>query len=462
MRKALVIEDDDDIRANLQDLLQEEGFEVLTSVDGRQGISLATRHRPSVIICDILLPEVDGYTVLGAVRADPDICTVPFLFLTAKAEKNDIRVGMNLGADDYVTKPFSNSDLIAAVRTRIERAEKLRAARRREEAEPPASTPTAKPVVHDPGMRAVYDQVDKVAPEDDLGILLLGENGVGKEVIARAIHARSRRAERTFVAFNCAALPETLLEGELFGHEKGAFTGAAHDKKGLFETAEGGTVFLDEIGELPTSIQVKLLRVLQEKEVMRVGARAPTRLDVRFLAATNRDLETAIEDGSFRQDLYYRFPFPIHIPPLRERTAEIVPLAETFAAEACRVSGRAVPKLSTAAIDLLKTHAWPGNVRELKNAVQRALVLCGPGPIEPEHLGLRQPRARMQTDPTLGAISSRDTLRAQQGAMEKQLYVDALKKFAGNQTKAAAYIGVSRRTFVTKMDEFGLDRPRKG
>jgi DNA-binding NtrC family response regulator len=338
-------------------------------------------------------------------------------------------------------------------------------------------------VVEDPTMRALYEQA-RLAARAQISILLLGETGVGKEVLAREIHRASPRAQGPFVAIHCAALSESLLEGELFGHEKGSFTGAAQARAGLFEAADGGTVLLDEIGELSPQVQVKLLRVLEERAVMRIGARSPRAVDVRFIAATNRDLEAEVSRGAFREDLYYRLNgIALTVPPLRARAAEIVDLASLFLAEACKKLDRPrVPRLSPETRAALERYSWPGNVRELRNAMERVAVLC-PGEVAlPEHLPPRiaavaqKPPAFPPPPPpspsapgaptSMIAAAARveppaEGAAADREAAERQRIMDALDQCAGNQTRAAELLGISRRTLVSRLEEYGLPRPRK-
>ena len=331
--------------------------------------------------------------------------------------------------------------------------------------EPPAPAPAA------PTSMARLDAlVARVAP-GNINVLLLGETGVGKEVLAERVHRLSPRASRPLLKLHCAALSEGLLESELFGHERGAFTGALKTKPGLLETADGGSVFLDEIGELPASIQVKLLRVIEERTVLRVGALTPTVIDVRFIAATNRNLEAEVARGAFRQDLYYRLNgISLVIPPLRERAGEIVPLAEHFIREACRHGGRAAPALSPAAEALLRSRDWPGNIRELRNVCERAVLLCTGDAIAPEHLSLSAP-ARPSAPPQPSAPPPQPSppapTRAPEAALspaqqrQRDEVVDALARCAGNQSRAAKLLGISRKTLVARLDAFGLPRPRK-
>ena len=324
-----------------------------------------------------------------------------------------------------------------------------------------------------PAMRALYAQAE-LAAKSPISVLIGGETGVGKDVLARFIHGASARSAGPFVALNCAALPENLLEAELFGSERGAFTGAAQARPGLFESAEGGTVFLDEVGELPLTTQSKLLRVVEERAVMRVGGRSMRKIDVKFLAATNRDLEAYSQQGKFREDLYYRLcGLALHVPPLRERQEEIEPLAQTFLEKACDALERPRLTLSAGAQAALTRHAWPGNVRELKNAMDRAALLCTGGPVLTEHLpqrvlGVRPADAAISPPPPAPPPISADSIdttwqRAQRELLdvERERIRQALDQCAGNQRRAAELLGISRRTLVTRLSELNLPRPRK-
>ena len=303
-------------------------------------------------------------------------------------------------------------------------------------------------VAVDPGMRDLHEQAGRAAASP-ISVLFLGETGVGKEVLARLVHRRSPRAAGPFVGVNCAAISPSLLESELFGHEKGAFTGATEARPGLFEAAHRGTLFLDEVGELPAAAQVKLLRVLEERSVLRVGARVPRPVDFRLVSATNRDLEAEVAGGVFRQDLFFRLSgFTLTVPPLRARTGEIAALVRSFLRQAGPRYGRArIPEVSTPALAALERHGWPGNLRELRNVVERALVLCDGPTLLPEHL---PPKIAGTPGPPAA------------GEAQRRRILDALELCAGNQSRAAKVLGISRRTLVTRLDELGIARPRKG
>jgi two-component system response regulator AtoC len=329
--------------------------------------------------------------------------------------------------------------------------------------------------LRDPAMRALYDQAMRAA-RAPISVLLLGETGVGKEVLARAIHAQSPRAKGPFVGINCAALAESLLESELFGNEKGAFTGAVAARAGLFEAGSGGTVFLDEVGDLPLATQGKLLRVLEERVVTRLGSTRPRPIDVRFVAATNRDVEGDSRTGRFRSDLYFRLAgISLAIPPLRERPAEVQLMVETFVAAACRALDRAPMAVSPEALDLLRRYRWPGNVRELRNVIERAAVLCAGDTVLPEHLPPSLLNAAVpQSAPTPEAGSApmpKTLLPGESGGggdlqgeiktLERARITAALERCGGNQSKAAEFLGIARRTLVSRLAEFGFPRPRK-
>jgi two-component system response regulator AtoC len=321
-------------------------------------------------------------------------------------------------------------------------------------------------VVRDPAMQSLHALLGRIAA-GDISVLLLGETGVGKEVFAESLHRLSPRGRRPFLRLNCAALTETLLESELFGFEKGAFTGAANPKPGLLEAARGGTVFLDEVGDLPAPIQAKLLRVIEDRKVLRLGGLTPRTIDVRFVAATNRDLDADIEKGTFRRDLFFRLNgISLVIPPLRERVGEIAELARTFAKQSGERQGRKAPPITADAIAALERYRWPGNIRELRNMIDRAVLLCD-GEIRLEHLAFPSPRGASipQSAQPMPAVDvggeSGSKLRNEVDAFERQRIVEALEKCAGNQTRAAKLLGISRRTLTNRLNQYVIPRPLK-
>ncbi|HRI65508.1 MAG TPA: sigma 54-interacting transcriptional regulator [Polyangium sp.] len=354
---------------------------------------------------------------------------------------------------------------------------RLPSARRGSDPAPPAPS-SDRVVVQAPAMQALYDHARRMA-RSDMSVLILGETGVGKEVLARAIHKASPRSKGPFLAIHCAALSESLLESELFGHKRGAFTGATEDKKGLFEAANGGTLFLDEIGELSPSVQVKLLRALDDRAIMRVGESTTRKIDVRFIAATNRDLAGEVTKGAFRNDLFFRLEgAALTVPPLAERVPEIIPLARLFLEQECRkLDIEPIPDISVDAIRLLEEYAWPGNVRELRNAMQRVAVLCAEDLVLPEHLPPRisghvptippargsSPDNRLPAAPKPPNVTQpiADLPLSAEQMQERERIITTLDECAGNQTRAAERLGMSRRTFVTRLEEYQIPRPRK-
>jgi DNA-binding NtrC family response regulator len=463
----LVIEDDLRVRSNILDLLEAEGYQGIGAENGERGVELAVQHLPDLVICDVSMPGIDGFQVYEILRERPATAVIPFIFLSARADRADVRRGMALGADDYVTKPFTRLELLDSIRARLRRSrasEQSHTPRRvqLQSSVPPGTDNAAESdrfVIRDPAMRALYQQLVRAA-QGPISVLILGETGVGKELLAEAVHQHSGRAGK-FVALNCAALNEHLLESELFGHEKGAFTGAIGAKEGLLETAHGGTLFLDEVGELPHATQVKLLRVLEERKVLRVGARAARSIDIRLVAATHRDLEAAIDQAEFRADLFYRLNgIALNVPPLRERKADIEALAKHFVVRAARESRReTVPRFSDAFLRVLFEYHWPGNIRELRNVLERAVLLCDGDELTLENLPpkLAQPiPARPEREDELAQLSRR------MEEVERTRITEALKQCGGNQTQAAECLGISRRTLVTRLAQYNLPRPRSG
>jgi two-component system response regulator AtoC len=476
--RILIIEDDAAVRGNILDLLEAEGFEGLAAEDGEAGVELALRQLPDLIICDVSMPGIDGYEVFELLSARPSTAVIPFMFLSARAERADVRRGMALGADDYVTKPFTRHELLDSIRARLRKRATSPAVAFSASGQAPAPIALEPSVlVSDPAMQALFAQIERLA-QGTISILILGETGVGKEVVAEQIHRRSQRKGR-FIPINCAALSEGLLESELFGHERGAFTGADRAKEGLFEAADGGTIFLDEVGELPSSTQVKLLRVLEDRKVMRVGGRTSRNIDVRFLSATNRDVERDVERGGFRQDLYYRLNgITLDVPPLRQRRADITGLAMLFLTETSRSLQRpAALRLSADALDALLSYAWPGNIRELRNVMERAALLCDGPEVLPAHLPGKMTEVGVTETVTpspsvLGPgpgpslaphqpLDARDRLIDQMERLERERIVETLARCGGNQTQAAEQLGISRRTLVTRLNQYDLPRPRK-
>ena len=365
------------------DLLEQElaaaGYRTLSAASGEEAIAKAAKALPDLVLLDVMMTGLDGYAVCERLKATEATRAIPVIFLTALTDTFEKVRAFSAGAVDYVTKPFETEELLARVGTHIALRREIEAHRR--------SRSTIQYLVEEirsgrdamvgesPALRRVLEQIAQVAPTDST-VLIQGETGTGKELVARAIHERSQRRERPLVKVNCAALPRDLVESELFGHEKGAFTGATQQRRGRFELADGGTLFLDEVGELPLEAQAKLLRVLQEREFDRVGGTRSLRIDVRMIAATNRDLQARVGAGGFRADLYYRLNvFPIVVPPLRERRVDIPGLVRHFAAKAARKLGRTPDGISPAFVERASAYDWPGNIRELENLVERASIM---------------------------------------------------------------------------------------
>jgi DNA-binding NtrC family response regulator len=452
MASILVVEDKDSLRSMLEQMLQAEGWTVLGLASGSAAVEkLRQGAKIDLVLTDWRLPGADGLEVLDAARAvDP---TLPVIVMTAFGSIETAVDAMKRGAEDFITKPV-DPDLLRLLAARaIER----RAGRRESLLFAEAQSRAVPSIVGDSGaLKAVKAEVERVAATDAT-VLLEGESGTGKELFARAIHGLSSRRQRAFVAINCAAIPETLLESELFGHERGSFTGAAGRRLGKFELADGGTIFLDEIGELSAATQGKLLRVLQEKSFNRVGGATPIQVDVRIITASNRPLDRLVAQGQFREDLYYRVRvFPIWIPPLRERPEDIDPLVDWYLEHLPQELKKKPARLSAAARELLRSYGWPGNVRELRNCLERAMILSEDGVIEERHL-------RIAPEPvSLLAPGQAETLEEvrERGARaaERLWLVRALDRARGNRTAAAELVGLTPRRFEAKLREHGLDR----
>lgn len=389
MEKILVVDDEKSMRDFLALVLKKEGYFVAVASDGQEAIQTLQKDIFDLVITDLKMPKQSGIDVLKVVKETAGETLV--IMITAFASTETAVDALKQGAYDYITKPFQIEEVKLIIRNALEKR-RLRAENLLLRRELKGLGTFENIIGKSEKMQKVFEVVRKVA-DTNSNVLILGESGTGKELVARAIHFNSRRKDKPFVTVNCSALPETLLESELFGHMKGSFTGAVNNKEGLFEVASGGTIFLDEIGETPSPIQVKLLRVLQEKEFRRIGGTKDVRVDVRIIAATNKDLNRAVEEGSFREDLYYRLDvIPIHLPPLRERSEDIPILVQHFLTKFSQATGKNVQGITPEAIQLLKAQEWRGNVRELENVIERVMALLGPSRrkddmITPEDLG---------------------------------------------------------------------------
>lgn len=445
----LVAEDEPQARESLRALLEEEGYTVRCAADGLEAARLLEEESVDAALIDIRMPGKDGLALLRQIRG----CARPpaALIMTAYGSSSVAIEAMTLGAFDYLTKPINFAELVIQLERALEqrrRAEELEEYRTEETA-----ALEAEMVGASAAMQRLYKLIGQVAPTDST-VLIRGESGTGKELIARAIHRHSPRAGRRLVKVNCASIPETLLEAELFGHERGAFTGAAQRRIGKFEYAAGGTIFLDEIGELAPSTQGKLLRVLQEHIIERLGSNVTIPLDVRVIAATNRDLEKAVREGAFREDLYYRLNVvTITAPPLRERAEDIPELARCLVQRAAARLRLAAPALTAEAVEALLRRSWPGNVRELEHGLERALILSRGAPILPEHLEAEPPAGGSPYD----LVPLEEGFHGAVAGLERRLIERALAAAGGNRTRAAELLRINRRLLYDKLREHGLE-----
>jgi len=451
----LLVEDKDSLRRVLRLTLENAGYSVAEAIDARAALNEIATSRHRLILTDLRMPNGSGLDVLRSARAaDAD---VPVIVMTAFGSIDEAVQAMKDGAHDFLQKPVDSNHLLLLVERALEQA-RLRTENvlLREEWSRHYGFPRI--LGESETLKRAVGETQRVA-QTEATVLLLGESGTGKELFARAVHHLSARRDNPFVAINCAAIPETLIENELFGHERGAFTGATDRRQGKFELASGGTVFLDEVGELPLGVQGKLLRAIEEKVVDRIGGSAPVAVDVRVVAATNKDLKAAVDNGQFRGDLFFRLAvFPIEVPPLRDRGDDIILLAQHFAAEIGRELRGREAQLSPNAIDALQQHHWPGNVRELENAIERACILSDSLILEPADLGLG-PSATNESESlehidlsgTLSDVAHR-ALRV----VERRKIARALEANHGNKSKTAEDLGVSYKTLLNKIKEYAL------
>jgi DNA-binding NtrC family response regulator len=447
--RVLIVDDETGILDSLRILLKNEGFIPFTAQGGRAGMEQMAELRPDIVLTDVRMPEVSGVQVLSTARqVDPEM---PVILMTAQATLQSAMQAVNEGAFYYIQKPFRNDELITILRRAAEHR-KLRAENTtlKQEIKRRERTTSGRPIGCSKAWLEVLRLAETVAPTDST-VLITGESGTGKEVIARYIHELSTRSDNSFLSINCGALPESLLESELFGHVKGSFTGAVKDKTGLFTAANRGTFFLDEIGETTASIQVKLLRVLQQREVIPVGATEAVSVDTRVLAATNRDLEEEIKRGSFRPDLFYRLNvIAVHLPPLRHRQDDIPLLAESFLARSAMLRKEEVKTLRDDALDVLMAYSWPGNVRELENALERAVILSPGRVIDPDGLPERVTARRAEA-----LVSERTPLSPTLEAIERAYIGWVLQNEGGNKSRAADMLGIDPSTLYRKLARYG-------
>jgi DNA-binding NtrC family response regulator len=446
----LLIDDEPSLLESLSILFSRRGYRVETAQSGRAGIRQLRKERPDVVISDIKMPEITGIDVLKAAR-EVDLF-LPVILITARADIDTAIQALNEGAFHYIQKPFENRELLAQVENALQLRGRLAelnshvSALRREVKD---LRTEFEPVGQSPAFYEVLKISRSVAPTEST-VLLQGESGVGKEVFARLLHQLSNRAAGPFVTINCGALPEQLLESELFGHVKGSFTGAIRDKDGMFKVAQGGTFFLDEVGETTPAIQVKLLRVLQEREIIPVGATSPEKVNVRIIAATNKELEKEVARGTFRQDLFYRLNvIPIRIPPLRERREDIPLLMDHYLSKRGIEKGR--ERITKRAMDALTAYHWPGNVRELENILERLVILHGSGKIDfddlPEKIQLGEPKTLVSEAPPATPTME---------IIEKAYIKWVLEATEGNKARAAEILGIDTSTLYRKIDRYAL------
>jgi DNA-binding NtrC family response regulator len=448
--RVLVVEDEEKLRRVVQLHLESAGFEVDGAPTAEQGLNLAPLA--SVIITDLRLPGMDGTQFFEQLLSRGVQASV--IVMTAHGSVDTAVQMMRMGATDFLQKPFSLDHLTTVVQ-KAAALQLLRAENQRLREQLDSRYEFSNIIGRSPAMREIFHTVERVAPTRAT-VLLAGESGVGKDRIARAIHQSSPRKNQPFVKINCTAIPENLMESELFGFDKGAFTGANTSKPGKFEQADGGTVFLDEIGDVPGNIQVKLLRILQEKQFERLGSNLTRNVDVRVVAATNVDLRAALEEGRFREDLYYRLNVvPINIPPLRDRKEDIPFLAISFVQRLSDELGTVAKQISPAAVDRLMGHSWPGNVRELENTIERSLVLASGDTLQPADIRIEPPRSSQITSGTAQTplLPEGETLEH----WEQMMIREALRRANGNKSQAARMLGLTRNALRYRLAQMGLD-----
>lgn len=437
----LIVEDDNALSEALVDTLSHQGFKIKRAKNGLEALSVLEKYQARLVVSDVQMEQMDGFELLGKLKTR--FPNLPVLIMTAHASVDNAVKAMQLGANDYLTKPFEMDDVLKKV----------------DESIAPEATTFGELPSNAGCMQDLVALAGRVA-KSEATVLIQGESGTGKEVLARFIHKNSTRRKKPFVAVNCAAIPENMLEAMLFGYEKGAFTGASQSSPGKFEQAQGGTILLDEISEMNIALQAKLLRVLQEKEVERLGGRKTIALDVRVLATTNRNLKEFVSDGKFREDLLYRINvFPINIPPLRERKADILALAKTLLTR--HHTGPVLPTLSRSAVERLEAHPWQGNVRELENVVQRALIMMNGSEINAHDFIFEQDELNSVAPTTVKNLPD-EGLNKGVRAVEDKLILDTLKDSSGSRKNTAERLGISARTLrykIARMREAGVEIP---
>ena len=453
--RILVVDDEAEIRKSLRMILEYEGYDVVEASSGAEGLALAERDAPDLVFLDVKMPGMDGLEVLQRLQASRE--SMPVVVISGHATKEEVANSIKRGAIDFIEKPLGSDRILVTVKNALEH-ERLRDENRSLKR---AAEARHQMVGESPALRHVWDAIKRAAPTNAT-VLLLGESGVGKELVARSIHRNSLRSRDRFVQVNCAAIPEELIESELFGHEKGSFTGATEKQIGKFEQADKGTIFLDEVGDMSPKTQAKVLRVLQEGEVERLGSARTIKVDVRVIAATNKELEQEIEKGTFREDLYFRLSvIPIRVPPLRDRREDIPVLVRHFADLFTRDHGRRPPRFTQAALDYMAKARWKGNVRELRNSVER-LIIMSPG----EVIDVNDLRdvVRIDAKPSTAEAEKErpGTLREFKEVAERAFLVEKLREHNWNISKTAEVIGTPRSNLYKKLEQYGITQENDG
>jgi DNA-binding NtrC family response regulator len=455
-KRVLLVDDEPRVRASLK-LVLEPVYDILEAADAQEGLEFFKRESPDLVLLDVILPGTDGLAVLQNMRTEEP--NTPVIMLTGTKSVKTAVDAMKLGAADYLSKPFDVEELRIVV-DRTLNSQDLEREVRQLRAQIVQRYAFHNLIGKSPSMQEIYAKIEQVA-DSRTTVLVTGESGTGKELVAKAIHYNSSRRDRPFIALNCAALPETLIESELFGHEKGSFTDATARRVGQFELANSGTLFLDEIGDLSPATQAKLLRVLQEREFTRIGGVQSIKVDVRIIAATNKNLDELVRKGVFREDLYYRINvIALYLPPLRERGEDIPLLAKHFLARRIEEEKRQVQEFSKDALEVIARYPWPGNVREMENIIEQAFIWSkGSGIILPEHLPTIVRTDTRSTSLRDDTLAGRLSLEKAVMEFEREIILDALKRTNYIQTHAASMLGISRRMLKYRMDTLGISRP---
>jgi two-component system nitrogen regulation response regulator NtrX len=450
--RILVIDDEAAIRESMRMILEYEGYECALAASGPEGIGLVERETPDLVFLDVRMPGMDGLEVLDRLKAMSD--TLPVVIVSGHGTVATAVEATKRGAFDFIEKPLESERVLVTVRNALDRARLVTENRALKRAE----SVRYEMIGQGPALARVTEAIRRAAPTNAT-VLLLGESGVGKELVARAIHRNSQRGRERFVQVNCAAIPEELIESELFGHEKGSFTGATEKQVGKFEQADRGTIFLDEVGDMSAKTQAKVLRVLQEGEVERLGSARTLKVDVRVIAATNKDLEAEIEKGTFREDLYFRLSVvPIHVPPLRERSEDVPLLVRHFTELFAKENNFRPRRFTPSAIDVLQKHRWKGNIRELKNTVERLLIMAGGDVIDVPDVRevLRVEKASAEAAAAPAAREKPGTLREFKELAERAFLVEKLRENGWNISRTAEVIGTPRSNLYKKLEQYGI------